>query len=521
MRKGAPSVNPTGRSREELDAIAKAKGAPGYDGVVAWAGYVKGGENDRRMQGAQRWKTFANLFRTCPPVPIWARLRDRLLSGITWTLAPNEVGMKGSAKERAVAERGVEIVTEALLKSRLGSGASVRPWSKVAARAMNGAAAYGFSLHATAIGRRKRDGLVVYTDIAHRPQHTIERWFRLRDGDDSTPFARVEQRITNRTTILDLVDCLYVVNDNGTNSESPTGVGMLELIVERARQLGVYEGIIGAEIASSMGGIPIARQPLEEMKNSLRGSLKGLTGSAFAAAMKAALDEKTKPIRDFLAKRFKDPTALQWLELDSATYQGSDPNTISTMYKWGVEIVKGDLQGVTETRPMTRDFILDIARMLGVEHVFVGGGDTNGTYGMHESKISALGADLSSEARLFAAVADQVVRPIIAANGLDPDIAAPSLVPSPIMRADVLKAVQAIAQLNLAGLPANHPAKKAVFEGVDLPWQDEDESDLMLPRLPANDDPDKPENRVGIDDLEDDDPDAIPAGDREREEQPE
>lgn len=507
MIKGAPSVNASG--------VSKAKHAPGYDGIVAWAGYVQTGENDRRLQGAERWRTFANLFRQCPPVPIWARLRDRLLSGITWSLVANEAGMNGSAQERAAAERGVEIVTEALLKVRLGHGAAVRPWSKVAARAMNGAAALGFSLHATAIGRRRRDGMIVYTDIAHRPQHTIERWFREREGDETTPFDRVEQRGgLGRTLPLDLVDCLYVVNDNGTNSESPTGVGMLELIAERARQLGVYEAIIGAEIASSMGGIPISRAPLEEMKKSLAGSFKGLTGSALASAITAALAAKTQPIRDFLAKRFKDPTTLQWLELDSATYQGADPNTISTTAKWGVEIVKGDLQGVTETRPMTRDFILDIARMLGVEHVFVGGGDTAGTQALHESKMSALGADLSAESRLFAAVADhQLVRPIIAANGEDPDVAAPSLQPSPIMRADVLKAVQAIAQLNMAGLPPNHPAKKAVFEGVDLPWEHEEEP--MLPRLapgdPGDDDP--PEDKPPTD--------PVPPGEREREERAE
>lgn len=476
MIKGAASLNPSGRSPAELAAIAKANAAPGYDGVQASYGYVRSGENDSRLSGATRWKTFANLYRTCPPVPIWARLRDRLLSGIQWTLTPNEAGGE-------LAERGVEVVAEALLKVRLGAGASVRPWSKVAARAMNGAAATGFSLHALAFGRRKRDGLVVYTDIAHRPQPTIEKWWR--EGGDATPFVRVQQTLsTGQTASLDLRDCLYVVNDNGTNSEAPTGVGMLDLIAERARLLGVYESIIGTEIASSMGGIPISRAPLQEIASEAKSKLEklGQSGSDLLSGIASVVAAKTLSLRTFLANRFKDPTTLQWLELDSVTYQGTDPNSISGVNKWGVEIIKPELQGVTESHPIAREFILDIARMLGVEHVFVGGGETTGTYGMHESKISALGADLSAEARLFAAVADdQIVRRIVAANGLDPDLAAPSLTPGPIMRADVLKAVQAIAQLNMAGLATNHPAKRAVFEGVDLPWQDEDEP--MLPRF--------------------------------------
>src|SRR5690349_7665242 len=97
--KPGESGNPSGRG------IRKATSAPGYDGVQAYSGYVVTGEGDGRLRGAQRWKTFANLFRTCPPVPIWARLRDRLLSGITWSLVPNEAGTAGSAAERTQAER--------------------------------------------------------------------------------------------------------------------------------------------------------------------------------------------------------------------------------------------------------------------------------------------------------------------------------------------------------------------------------------------------------------------------------
>jgi hypothetical protein len=476
MRKGAPSVNPLGRG------IAKRAQAPGYDGVQASYGYVQRNEGDRRLQGAQRYKTQANLFRTCPPVPIWARLRDRLLSGITWSLAPNPVG--GEA-----AERGVEIATKALLEARLGAGASVRPWAKVAARAMTAAAWDGYSIHATAIEVR-RDGLLVYTDIAHRPQVTIDRWFRAVE-DDASPFIRVDQRTASgKTATLWLRDCLYVVNDNGTITESPMGVGMFDHIAERARQLGVYEGIIGTEVATSLGGIPIARVPLQEMRADLMSKVKGSVEeeagkvkAALTEKVKAALTEKTRPIREFLEKRIKNPLDIAWLELDSITYQGSDPNSISGVNKWGVEIIKPELQGVTETQPITREMMLDIARILGVEHVWMGGGDTRGTYGAHESKIGTLGADLSAEARMFAAVADaQLVRPIIAMNGLDPDVAAPSLTPGPIMRADVLKAVQAIQGLAMAGLAPNHPAKRAVFEGVDLPWEDEPEP--TLPRLP-------------------------------------
>jgi hypothetical protein len=114
----------------------------------------------------------------------------------------------------------------------------------------------------------------------------------------------------------------------------------------------------------------------------------------------------------------------------------------------------------------------------------MGGGTFAGTYGAHESKLSMLGSQMNAEIGLFAYLAgEQLARRLVRANGLDPDTATPTLVPSPIMRTDVLTAVDAISKLNLAMLPPNHPARKAVFEGVDLPWEDE-EASLMLPRPP-------------------------------------
>lgn len=470
MIKGAPSLNPSG--------IAKARTAPGYDGQVAYGGILDVGEQDLRLTGTQRWKTVANMYRR-PPVAIWARLRDALFSGIGWSATENEAGGKD-------AKRGLEVVEQGLLKARFGTGANAKPWAKVAARAINGAAAVGHSVHATAIGRRS-DGLVVYTDIAHRPQNTLEQWLRERQDDESTPFVAVVQRARNgQTKRLDLDECLYVVNDNGTNSDAPIGAGMLFLIAERVRMLGVYEPLEGSELASSMGGIPVTRVPLEEMKATLKAKLakEGVDENAptFASKLGAALLAKLKPLREFVGRRYKDPSKLAWYELDSATYPTTDGNP-TNVPKWGLEIVKGEQQGLEEMNVIITREDLNIARMLGVEHVFIGGGDTAGTYGAHESKITALGAAMNAEAGLFAFVAgQQLARRIVRSNGLDPDTATPTLVPSPMMRTDVARAVDALVKLNMAGLKPNHPAKKAVFEGLDLPYEPEDE--LILPRLP-------------------------------------
>jgi hypothetical protein len=487
------SGNPSG--------VRKAKSADGYDGVVAYSGWISQGESAPELQGTRQWRTYARMYER-PPVAIWARLRQALFSGITWTAVENEKGGKA-------ARRGKEIVEQGLLKN----DQLALPWSSIAAEAMNGAAALGHSIHATAMGRRS-DGLVVYTDIAQRPQSTIEQWFRAVMGNEATPFVAVLQRVSNGDAArLELDECLYVVNNNGTGSTDPRGVGMLRLIAQRVHRLDVFEKIEGTEVTSSMGGIPIVRAPLQEMRAALKAQITGKTDDEVAATISAVIEQKTRSVKDFVMNRFKDASKLAWHILDSVTYQGSDPNTISTVPKWGIEIVKGDLQGLPDIRTINKDHDLDIARMLGIEHVFMGGGDTKGTYDALEQKIETMGSTMNAEVGLFAWVVQrQAVRRLVRANGLDPDEAAPTLQPSPIFRTDILKAVQAVVAWRMAGMPPNHPATKSIFQGVDLPWEDETPA-LMLPRPPKqlppgtpgspSADPTKPADEQGTKPAED------------------
>jgi hypothetical protein len=458
--KGGPSPNPAGRGAPfAREVIAKAKAAPGSDGVIAYGGYVQSNEGSSRLTGSQKWTEFANAWHV-PACAVWAVLRHALLSGMKWSLTENPAGGD-------VAKRGVEVVQAGLLDARLA-----KPWPQIAAKALM-ADANGFSLHAAALGRRK-DGAVVYTDIAHRPPHTVERW--LRDADDK-PWRAVEQRISNgRTYEIPLEDCLYLVND--TLTDSPEGVGFLRLIVERLRRITKYERLEGSELFSSMGGIPIARAPLEE--------IAAQAGGRDADAVRAAITTATQAIEGAVSERIKSPETQQYLKLDSSTYKGSSPDTISGVQKWGIEIIKGDLQGLADIRKIISDLHLDVARMLGVEFAFIGGGDSAGTQALHESKTSVFAQSIQAGAARLAACADQqLVRRLVRANGLDPDVAAPYLTPAPIGASDVEKVARTLGLLNMAGLPPNHPAKIAVFEALDLPWQDEG-AGLMIdrPRFP-------------------------------------
>jgi hypothetical protein len=456
MKKGAPSVNPKGRAAS-VEKAAGTKHAPGSSGVIAYGGIVStSGERSSDMIGRQKWITYANAPIRSAPVAIAYLLRNALFGGVKWSLVENEAGGKA-------AKKGLDVVQRGLLDARMPT-----PWRAVMPKALNGNYFGGFSIHATAMARRK-DGLVTYTEIEHRPQHTIYQWLRKSPTD---PFTDVIQRIDDGNTYpISLADCFYLRNN--AIADGPEGQGVLRLICERIRQTDKYRGLEGTELFSSMGGTPIARAPLEEIAAGASGKTE--------SEMATYIDNATQAIEDAVSSRIKNPSEQQYLKLDSKTYQGSDPNTISTVPKWGIEIVKGDLQGLEPIRKVITDNELDDARILGVEFCFIGGGDTKGTFSAHESKVGMFAAQLSADVDLGAEQGtQQVCRPLVAANGLDPDEACPTLVASPIGTDDVEKTCRALGLLNMAGLTPNHPAKRVIFDRMSLPWQDEPE--LVLPR---------------------------------------
>jgi hypothetical protein len=484
FQKGQPSPNPEGRgapfARATIEstkaAIARAAGSTG---VIAYGGHVASGETSSTLIGRQKWVTYANARIRSAPVAISHLLRHALFSGVKWSLVENEKGGKAARK-------GLEVVQRGLLEARLPT-----PWQSVVSKALNGRYFEGFSLHATQIARRP-DGLVTYTDIDERPQHTIAEWRRKSPRD---PFTEVLQRIDSGESYpIPLKDCLYLRND--FLGAHPEGTGVLRLLVERQRQTQNYRTLEGSELFSGMGGTPIARVPGGEILHGAPSGLSDTERNAYVAS-------KTSNIESIVADRIKTPEKRQYVVLDSGTYQGTDPNTISGIKKWDIEIVKAELAGLLEIRRAITDNDTDDARILGVEFVYM---TTTGTYGAVESKVAMFSAQLSADLDVFAvAGTQQLARPLVAANGLDPDDACPTLVAAPISTEDVEKTCRALGLLNMAALPPNHPAKRTIFERLNLPWFEEDGlADLMAPRGRSSVKPGTEEDDV--DDLDPDKP---------------
>lgn len=424
--------------------VYKAARPPGTTAVVAFSGYVQSGEAHGDLSGQQKWTTYSNAMAQVPVVATGIRYFANLLAGTEWHA---EEPKEASAKDRV---RAMEIIDQGLLNSPM-----LKPWGSVIRKA----ALYkilGFSLHATGM-RRRKDGLIVYSAIEHRPQHSIERW--LRDAE-TEPFHACVQRgkQTGKEYTLPLDEALYCVDD--TLTDGPEGVGMLRHVIEYVRRLGLFEEWEGEAYAEDLAGIPYARAPLGE-----------LAGAGTAAEQRTNVLTGTEALRDFMTDRYKSEDTTRWLMLDSSNYDAPDGSP-GSMPKWTFERIKTETANLDRLDATIRRVELQIARVLGIEFALMGA-DGKGSYAQHEDKTSMFATNLQTtltELGWFAT--NQLARRLIARNGLDPDTCTPKLVAEPISTEAILVVTQSLANLSAAGLMPDDPALPVLYKRMRLPFKE-------------------------------------------------
>ena len=464
MVKGGPSVNPLGRAYKAVKA-AQRVAAPGTSGVVAYGGYVTNpGEKNQKLVGLQKWITFANMYNVAI-VATAARYSNNLIAGTDWHLDPNPAGGRG-------AKKGLDVVQKGLLDAPLTT-----PWRQLAA-SQSMFRFGGFELAATAM-RRRPDGLIVYSTIERRPPHTIEKWNR---PNEQAPFESVDQRSpeTGKVYNIPLDQCWYTVDD--TLTSDPAGVGLLRHLADLLDRLGMYEGLEKRAYQSDLGGLPIARVPFEELAEQFK--------DLDEAQKKLSIDAAWATLREVMEKRQKSPELYPWLAIDSATYRGiNDPNIISTIQKWALDIVKTETNGLADIDRVITRCEIEAARVLGIEYVMIGG-DGSGTYNAHTDKTSMLGAQLEAAGdRLGWTATHQLARRLVIANGLDPDTCTPSVVMDPISTESIEVVTRALANMALAGFLPGSPIRNVLLRRMRLPPEEPTAIELNTGRPTRRPDP--------------------------------
>lgn len=329
--------------------VAPSKPAGG-DGVAVFGGMLVSNERNPKLGTLSKWKTYDNAIVNASIIASAVMIRSALFGSAKWSVVANPLGD---------GEWGADLIREGLLEASMP-----KPWRNVIRR-QGMKSLRGVAMHEGII-RKRRDGRIVYGELAHRPAWTVARWNK---PSEQEPWVGIEQQTATSRYYIPRERLFYSVED--VVGDTPDGVGSLRYVVELVDTLARYRQLEGIGFDGDLRGMPIGRAPLAKLREDAKSAgVDPEDPAAITSYIKAQVDFLTK----ILSNHIKQPN--QSLLMDSATYVAIDEKgTISSTPQWGFEIIKAEAGAMPELRQAISGVGRDIARVLGVEFLLMGDGE--------------------------------------------------------------------------------------------------------------------------------------------------
>lgn len=445
-------------------------GAPGF---TIYSGWLQTREKDSRLNGTQRYITYSDILANTTIVAAGVRYFVNLVAKATWTVQPADE----STEAEAMAEKIEDIMHN-----------MTTPWSRVVRRTSMGRF-YGFSIQEWTMKTDEETGELVYMDIEPRPQRTIEQW----DTDESGTVNGVVQRSpqTQEYIYIPRGKTIYFVDD--TLDDSPEGLGLIRHIVSTASKLQRLELLESWGYERDLRGTPVVRGPLAELA-------KMVTSGQITQAQADAL---VNPLETWAKNALKGKETA--LFIDSATYRGTGENqTVSNTYQWDAELLTGDGGPHAEVAQAIERLNREIARVLGVEQLLLGG-DGRGSLALSRDKTQSFGLMVDSTLRELTQLYERdFLDPLFELNGWDKALK-PTFKTSQAQYRDIEQITQALVDLAKAGAPLSpdDPAVNEVRDLIGLSDAPEEDLDIALPATGPTEEEVDEEDVPGVEDDSD------------------
>jgi hypothetical protein len=427
----------------------------GHPGTAVYGGYVIERDNDPKLTGVERYRTFSEILANCSVAAAGVRYFLNLTAKATWAFIP---------ADHPRGEELAKLAEEMLTKDPDTS------WARIIRRAAM-YRFYGFSIQEWT-AKRRPDGLLTFSDIAPRAQMTIERWDINTDGSINGVTQRNPQ--DQQETYLPRGKFLYLVDDS--LNDDPTGLGLFRHIVKPVRALFRYEQLEGFGFESDLRGIPVGKAPYSEIRQQvLDGKITEAEGKQAVAALEA-----------FIEKHIKNPEL--GLLLDSEPFASTDEATRpSSIPKYEVELLKGSPTGLPDIAKAIDRINKEIARVLGVEAIILGDGNA-GSNALSQDKTNQFSLTVDSTlAELADSVSKDLLEVLWNLNGW-PEEAMPELKPEAVQYRDIEQITIALRNMANSGaiLAPEDPAINEVRALIGLSPADELTRDEDASLLPAD-----------------------------------
>ena len=414
----------------------------GAPGTSLYGGQVVNNEKDPRLSASQNYTSYSDMISNTAIVAAGVRFMLNMVSKAGWHAEP--------ADESSEAEEKAELVTDMMHDM-------LTPWHRVVRRtAMY--CMWGFSIQEWT-AKIREDGVVGLLDVEPRAQKTIEKW----DIDTVGRVLGVVQRNPQNglEIYLPREKIVYAVDD--TLNDSPEGLGLFRNLIKLSQKLERFELLEAWGFETDLRGMPVARGPFTEME-------KMITNGTLTRAQATALQQ---PMLDFIASHNRNPEL--GMLLDSATYSTADErNAPSAVRQWDVEILQGDPQGQQEVAAAIERINREMARVLGVEQMLLGG-DSTGSFALAKDKSQSLGLIIDSCLQSVRETMEKdLLTPIWLLNGWDPKLK-PKFVIEKVQYREIEQVVGALETLARAGavLAPDDPAINEIRELIGLSEQSE------------------------------------------------
>lgn len=440
--------------------------ASGRAGTAVWGGYVQNIERDRRLHGQERYRTASDILANVSIVAAGLRFFLNLVAVPTWTVKPATDLPDGKSSDRAkeLADFVSDIIDD------LDTS-----WARIVRR--SGMYRYhGFMIQEW-IAKRREDGLIGLQDIEQRPQHTIERWELADNGTIVGMWQRWPQN--GQLLLLPRQKVVYLVDDMLT--DSPEGMGLFRHLVDPAERLRRYLKMEGLGYERDMRGLPVGRAPLADINAAVA------AGKMTDAQANLAL----QGIRQFLQLQVKEEDSS--LLLDSSTYlsPNADGFNATNVDKWDLKLLNSGAQGFETLGKAIDRLTHDMARIIGVESLLLGGQQGSGSGGkaLSEDKSRNLYLAVDTTVRDIAeAMRRDAIGAVWDLNGLPRNLM-PKLHTADVAFKDVAVVAKALADMATAGaiLAPDDPAINDVRDLLEVSRQPEGVAQsaveaAMLPR---------------------------------------
>lgn len=370
----------------------------GTTGYVTYGGYLQEKENNAKLAGSKKYVTYRNVLLNTGIVSAGVLFYTNLVAKASWKVDPVD------SSDRA--KKAAEIVQNSMDNLET-------PWNRV----MKQASLYrlfGFSIHEWN-ARRHKSGEYRIIDIQRRPQSTVERWEK--SGNQITA---VIQRDPESWKLIRLPrkKIIYICDD--TLDASPEGVGVMRMIYEPCTRLERYETLENFGFETDLRGIPLIEAPLSELAHE----------QAEGNISQAQVDTILAPLREFLRSHYTNPQL--GMLLDSEPYRARDEQQMpSATPKYKLHLLQGQAQGHQDVARAITRLNMEIARILGTEHMLLGSGD--GSHALSKDKtdsfITTIDSALSNIGQVFRS---DFARRITVLNGIEPEL-------TPILRAEQVR----------------------------------------------------------------------------------